>query len=251
MQSGTFGAVLMKTPDLVADCVSAMGEAAGGGVEVTVKCRIGVDDQEAAQVLPDFLDKMRGAGVTRIAVHARKAWLQGGLSPPKENRDIPPLEYPLVHRMKADFPPDLHLSINGGITSLDEAQAHLEIMDGVMIGRAAYHQPADILLEADQRIYGAPPHAAKSAHQVAQEMIPPYVEARLAEDIRLHSITRHMLGLFAGRPPGARAWRRILSEGGATKPGAGIPLLREALAAVPETAPETVPVEADALAQIG
>jgi tRNA-dihydrouridine synthase A len=229
VQSGTFGAVLMKTPGLVADCVSAMGEAAGG-VEVTVKCRIGVDDQEAADVLPDFLDKMRGAGVTRISVHARKAWLQG-LSP-KENRDIPPLDYPLVHRMKAAFP-DLHLSINGGITSLDEARAHLEVMDGVMIGRAAYHQPADILLEADQLIYGAS-HPEKSAHQVAEEMLP-YVEARLAEGIRLHSITRHMLGLFAGRP-GARAWRRILSEG-ATKPGAGIPLLREALAAVPESVP--------------
>jgi len=229
VQSGTFGAVLMKTPGLVADCVSAMGEASGG-VEVTVKCRIGVDDQEAQEVLPDFLDKMRGAGVTRISVHARKAWLQG-LSP-KENRDIPPLDYPLVHRMKAAFP-DLHLSINGGITSLDEARAHLEVMDGVMIGRAAYHQPADILLEADQRIYGVR-HAAKSAHQVAEEMVP-YIEARLAEGIRLHSITRHMLGLFAGRP-GARAWRRILSEG-ASKPGAGIPLLREALVAVPESLP--------------
>lgn len=228
VQSGTFGAVLMKTPDLVADCVSAMREASGD-VEVTVKCRIGVDDQDADEVLPDFLDKMRAAGVTRIAVHARKAWLKG-LSP-RENRDIPPLDYPLVHRMKADFP-DLHLSINGGIASLDEAELHLERMDGVMIGRAAYHQPADILLEADQRIYGAT-SAAKSAHQVAEEMFP-YIEARLAEGIRLHSITRHMLGLFAGRP-GARAWRRILSEG-ASKPGSGLPLLREALAAVPESA---------------
>ena len=163
-------------------------------------------------------------------MHARKAWLQG-LSP-KENRDIPPLDYPLVHRMKAEFP-DLHLSITGGITTLNEAEAHLQRMDGVMIGRAAYHQPADVLLEADQRIFGAD-HAPKSAHQVAEEMIP-YIEARLAEGIRLHSITRHMLGLFAGRP-GARAWRRILSEG-ATRPGAGIPLLREALAAVPETVP--------------
>ncbi len=229
VQSGTFGAVLMRTPGLVADCMAAMGEAADG-VEVTVKCRIGVDDQVAEDVLPYFLDRMRGAGVTRIAVHARKAWLQG-LSP-KENREIPPLDYPLVHRMKAEFP-DLHLSINGGISTLDEAEAHLQRMDGVMIGRAAYHQPADVLLEADQRIFGAD-HAPKSAHQVGEEMIP-YIEARLAEGIRLHSITRHMLGLFAGRP-GARAWRRILSEG-ATRPGAGIPLLREALAAVPETVP--------------
>lgn len=227
VQSGTFGAVLMKTPALVADCMAAMKEAAGD-VEVTVKCRIGVDDQEAGEVLPAFLETVAAAGVRRFIIHARKAWLKG-LSP-KENREIPPLDYPLVHRMKAEFP-DLHLSINGGIATLDAALPHLDQMDGVMIGRAAYHQPADILLEADQRVFGAP-HAPKTAHQVAEEMIP-YIEARLAEGLRLHSITRHMLGLFAGRP-GARAWRRILSDG-ATRAGAGIPLLREALAAVPET----------------
>ena len=228
VQSGTFGAVLMRQPTLVAECMAAM-KAAASGVEVTVKCRIGVDDQDATEVLPGFLETVQQAGVRRFTIHARKAWLKG-LSP-KENRDIPPLDYPLVHQMKQDFP-DLHLSINGGIATLDAAAEQLGVMDGVMIGRAAYHQPADILLAADQRIFGADT-PQKTAHQVALEMIP-YIEARLAEGVRLHSITRHMLGLFAGRP-GARAWRRILSEG-ATGAGAGVGLLREALAAVPEHA---------------
>ncbi|MCI2398131.1 tRNA dihydrouridine(20/20a) synthase DusA [Aliiroseovarius subalbicans] len=226
VQSGTFGAVLMTQPALVAECVSAMKDAAQG-VEITVKCRIGVDDQEAEEVLPDFLSQVGAAGVGRFTIHARKAWLKG-LSP-KENRDIPPLDYPLVHRMKSFFP-SLHLSINGGIATLDAAEDQLEIMDGVMIGRAAYHQPADILLKADQRLFGEP--GAKTAHQVAEEMIP-YLERHLAAGGKLHNVTRHMLGLFAGRP-GARAWRRVLSEG-ATRPGAGVALLREALSHVPET----------------
>ena len=220
VQSGAFGAVLMKTPDLVADCVAAMSEAVD--VEVTVKCRIGVDDQQPEDVLPDFLEKIRAAGCQRVTIHARKAWLQG-LSP-KENRDIPPLDYDLVHRMKAEFP-DLHISINGGIASLEAAKEHLDGgLDGVMIGRAAYPQPTDILSEADPVIFGA--GAARDVVEVVHQMLP-YIERHLSEGARLHQITRHMLGLFAGRP-GARAWRRILSEG-ANRAGAGTDLVLEAL----------------------
>lgn len=228
VQSGTFGAVLMRDAPLVADCVKAMQDAAQG-VEVTVKCRIGVDEQEPQEVLPAFLETVAAAGCARFTIHARKAWLQG-LSP-KENRDIPPLDYPLVHAMKAQFT-DLHLSINGGITSLEAASAHLEVMDGVMIGRAAYHDPTKALLGADQRFFDvtAP---APTAHEVVEAMYP-YIETRLAEGLRLHSITRHMLGLFTGRP-GARKWRRILSEG-ATREGAGVALVAEALSHVPEHA---------------
>src|SRR6056297_850252 len=150
VQSGCFGAVLMETPARVAEIAAAM--IAATSVEVTVKCRIGVDEQDPREVLPDFLARIRDAGVRRVAIHARKAWLQG-LSP-KENRDVPPLDYPLVHRMKRAFP-DMHLSINGGITSLDAAQEQLGAgLDGVMIGRAAYHTPCDILLDADRRIFG-------------------------------------------------------------------------------------------------
>ncbi|WP_127558788.1 tRNA dihydrouridine(20/20a) synthase DusA [Nioella ostreopsis] len=228
VQSGSFGAILMEQPALVADCVAAM--IAASPVEVTVKCRIGVDEQVPEQVLPDFLRVVSEAGVTRFTIHARKAWLQG-LSP-KENRDIPPLDYPLVHRMKAEFP-HLHLSINGGVTTLDEAEAHLAAgMDGVMIGRAAYHTPADMLLEADQRIFGART-LPKTAHQVAEEMLP-YIEAHLAAGGRLNQITRHMLGLFAGRP-GARHWKRILSER-AHRDGAGPEVVRAALDAVSQFA---------------
>ncbi len=220
VQSGTFGAVLMKEPERVADCVSAMREAVD--VEVTVKCRIGVDDQDPEQVLPDFLQAIQAAGCQRVTIHARKAWLQG-LSP-KENRDIPPLDYDLVHRMKAAFP-DMHVSINGGITSLKQAQAQLEAgLDGVMIGRAAYHQPTDILAEADVRIFGAGQVA--DPIDVVHKMVP-YVERHLANGGRLHQITRHMLGLFAGRP-GARAWRRALSEG-AVHDGAGPEVMLQAL----------------------
>lgn len=228
VQSGCFGAVLMEQPDLVADCVAAM--IAACRVEVTVKCRIGVDDQDPQVVLPDFLDRMRAAGVRRIAVHARKAWLQG-LSP-KENRNIPPLDYDLVHDMKRAFP-DLHLSVNGGVDSLDAACAHLDAgMDGVMIGRAAYHTPADILLAADRRIYGEDDE--RTAEQVV-DLMRPYIAAHLAEGGRLHSVTRHMLGLFAGRP-GARGWRRALSEG-AHGSGAGLEVLDAALAHVAQHHP--------------
>lgn len=223
VQSGAFGAVLMQTPELVADCVAAMREAVD--VEVTVKCRIGVDEQEPEEVLPDFLEKIRAAGCKRVTIHARKAWLQG-LSP-KENRDIPPLDYDLVHRMKAAFP-DLHVSINGGIATLAEAKAHLERgLDGVMVGRAAYHQPADVLCAADSEIYGT--GAVSDAGEAVRQMLP-YIEARLSEGAKLNQITRHLLGLFAGKP-GARQWRRMLSEG-ACRAGAGPELVLDALAQV-------------------
>jgi tRNA-dihydrouridine synthase A len=223
VQSGTFGAVLMRHPDVVADCVKAMQDAVS--VEVTVKCRIGVDDQEPHEVLPHFLEKLSETGCRRVTIHARKAWLQG-LSP-KENRDIPPLDYDLVHQMKARFP-HLHISINGGVTSLEEAEAHLARgLDGVMIGRAAYHQPADILCQADRRIYG---QGADSDPIVVVRQMLPYIEAHLSAGGKLGQVTRHMLGLFAARP-GARQWRRILSEN-AHKPGVGPELVEQALAAV-------------------
>ncbi len=220
VQSGCFGAVLMERPALVAACVAEMRAAVD--VDVTVKCRIGVDDQEPAEVLPEFLAQIIAAGCTRVTIHARKAWLQG-LSP-KENRDIPPLDYPLVMQMKQYFP-NLHISINGGITSLDQAEALLDAgLDGVMIGRAAYHSPAEILSTADRRIFG---QGTDTAAEDAVRAMLPYIEAHLAAGGRLHQVTRHMLGLFTGRP-GARVWRRTLSEGVA-KPGAGPQLVLAAL----------------------
>jgi tRNA-dihydrouridine synthase A len=222
VKSGCFGAVLMKDPALVADCVAAMIEASP--VEVTVKCRIGVDDQEPRAVLPAFIERLAGAGVRRIAIHARKAWLQG-LSP-RENRDIPPLDYPLVLEMKRAFPA-LHISVNGGITALAQAKAFLaEGLDGVMIGRAAYHEPFDLLARADAEVFGT--GEVPDPWQVVDQMRP-YIAAHLAAGGRLHQITRHMLGLFHGRP-GARQWRRILSEG-ANAAAAGEAVLDAALAA--------------------
>ncbi|MBN7786186.1 tRNA dihydrouridine(20/20a) synthase DusA [Ponticoccus gilvus] len=227
VQSGTFGAVLMKDAPLVAACVAAMREALPDGPEVTVKCRIGVDDQDPQEVLPAFIETIAAAGVTRFSIHARKAWLQG-LSP-KENRDIPPLDYGLVRAMRARFPA-LHLSVNGGIATLDAAEAFLaDGLDGVMIGRAAYHQPWDILGRADSRLFGAP-DPFDSPGDVVRAMMP-YIEDHLASGGRLHQITRHMMGLFAGRP-GARRWRQILSEG-ASRPGAGTALVEEALDSIP------------------
>lgn len=206
VQSGAFGACLMREPALVANCVRAMRDAAGDAAQITVKCRIGVDDQAPEEVLPAFIDEVSAAGVSSFAIHARKAWLQG-LSP-KDNREIPPLDYPLVHRMKAEFP-DLHLSINGGIETLAEARDHLRVMDGVMLGRAAYHRPWDILGAADS-LWGEAPLMVGPV-EVAQAMRP-YLQDHLAGGGRLHQVTRHMLGLFHGQP-GARNWRRVLSEG--------------------------------------
>ncbi|WP_304617323.1 tRNA dihydrouridine(20/20a) synthase DusA [Paracoccus sp. (in: a-proteobacteria)] len=204
VQSGCFGAVLMKTPGLVAECVAAMQ--AVSPVEVTVKCRIGVDDQDPHQVLPDFVATMRAAGIRRMTIHARKAWLQG-LSP-RENREVPPLDYDLVHAMKRAFP-DMHLSINGGIADMDTLRDQLRIMDGVMVGRAAYHQPWAILGAADA-LWGAAPAFADPV-EAAQAMRPMIVD-HLGQGGRLHHFTRHMLGLFHGLP-GARGWKRTLSEG--------------------------------------
>lgn len=222
VQSGCFGAVLMERPSLVADCVAAM--IAASPVPVTVKCRIGVDDQDPDTVLPEFIERVSAAGATRFAIHARKAWLQG-LSP-KQNRDVPPLDYDIVLRIKAQFP-HLHISVNGGITSVAQARGFLDRgLDGVMIGRAAYHTPA-ILADVDSMIFGGA--AGREAVEVVERMIP-YIEAHLAAGGRLHQITRHMLGLFHGMP-GARGWRRVLSEG-AHRDGVGIGLLQEAVAQV-------------------
>lgn len=226
VQSGCFGAVLMERPGLVADCVAAMMDAAD--VPVTVKCRIGVDDQDPEVVLPDFLEKVSAAGVTHFIIHARKAWLQG-LSP-KENREIPPLNHDLVLRMKAAFP-HLTICINGGITSLSQAKTLLDLgLDGVMIGRAAYHDPASVLVGADA-LWGDGPGLDAIA---AVNAMRPYMADHIAQGGRLHQITRHMLGTFTGRP-GARGWRRILSER-ANKPGAGLEVLDAALAEVQATA---------------
>ncbi|MEM6375115.1 MAG: tRNA dihydrouridine(20/20a) synthase DusA [Pseudomonadota bacterium] len=228
VQSGTFGAVLMKDPARVAACCTAMRAVVS--VEITVKCRIGVDDDEPSQTLPDFLAQISDAGVRRVTVHARKAWLKG-LSP-KENREIPPLDYPLVADMRRLFP-GLHLSINGGVTSLDEAQAHLKNgFDGVMVGRAAYQNPVALLGAADRRIFGAS-GPDRSAHDAVLAMLP-YIEAHLVAGGKLHQITRHMLGLFNGQP-GARSWRRLLSEG-ASAPTAGVDLVERAHAQVQELA---------------
>ena len=224
VQSGTFGAVLMKSPGLVAECCAAM--IAAQPREVTVKCRIGVDAQDPEEVLPEFLSRIAEAGVRRVTIHARKAWLQG-LSP-KENRDIPPVDHDLVLRMKARFPA-LHISVNGGIASLDRAEAWLAAgCDGVMVGRAAYHRPADLLCAADRLIFGR--KGPDSTPEGAVRAMLPYIEAHLSAGGRLDQITRHMLGLFAGRP-GARGWRRMLSEG-AARPGAGAELVEQALTAL-------------------
>jgi tRNA-dihydrouridine synthase A len=227
VQSGSFGAVLMEDAARVARCCAAMLDAVD--IPVTVKCRIGVDDQNPHDILPDFIAQVSAAGVHRFSIHARKAWLQG-LSP-KENRDIPPLDYDLVLAMKGLFP-HLHLSVNGGITSLDMAVDFLQKgLDGVMIGRAAYHSPADILLDADARIFDQPQD--RIAEDIVQLMLP-YIDAHLSNGGRLHQVTRHMLGLFQGRP-GARNWRRYLSEH-AHADGAGPEVVEAALSQITKLA---------------
>ena len=221
VRSGCFGAVLMERPDDVARCLRAMVDAAGT-VPVSMKCRIGVDDQTPELVLPDLLSRMADAGVGRVTIHARKAWLQG-LSP-KENREVPPLDHGLVRSMKGRFP-DLLIAANGGIASLDAVLGHLDHVDGVMIGRAAYHDPAGILLQADSRIFGDP-DPCPDRIAVALRMVP-YVERHVAAGGRPGQVTRHMLGLFSGQP-GARGWRRSLSEG-AARPGANAGIVHAAL----------------------
>jgi tRNA-dihydrouridine synthase A len=222
VQSGRFGACLMAEPELVARLVGAMREAVR--IPVTVKSRIAIDEMEEWSTLEDFVRRVSATGCTRFIVHARKAWLQG-LSP-KENRDVPPLRYELVHRLKAEFP-HLDISINGGIRSLEAAAEHLRHVDGVMIGRAAYENPY-ILADADRRFFGGT-QAPRERHAVVEAMLP-YIEERLKQGAPLSAITRHMLGLFQGLP-GARAWRRYLSEN-VHKPGAGPEVVSAALAQV-------------------
>ena len=222
VQSGRFGACLMREPSLVAECVASM--AAATKVPVTVKCRIGVDDQAPDVALFDLVDACAAAGVATFVVHARKAWLKG-LSP-KENRDIPPLDYPLVYRLKRERP-DLTIVINGGISSLDEVEAHLRHVDGVMMGRSAYHEPA-LLRAVDQRIFGEATEDTDLFQALARYR--PYMAAQLETGVNLNAMTRHMLGLFHGWP-GARTWRRMLTVDAAAL-GAGLEVLDRAVEAV-------------------
>lgn len=203
VQSGRFGACLMAEPGLVADCVAAMKAVVD--VPVTVKSRIGIDDLDSYDLLAAFTDRVFSAGCDVLIVHARKAWLKG-LSP-KENRDVPPLRYDVVERLKCDFP-TLPMVLNGGITTLQQAKAHLQTLDGVMIGREAYQNPW-MLAEADALIFGDT--KPTPSPRTALDAMLPYIEQRLSEGVPLNAITRHMLGLFHGRP-GAKAWRRHLSE---------------------------------------
>jgi tRNA-dihydrouridine synthase A len=222
VKDGRFGACLMAEPALVAACVEAMKRAVG--IPVTVKCRIGIDDQDPEIALDEFARSVIAAGADALIVHARKAWLDG-LSP-KENRDIPPLDYGRVYRLKASMP-DVPIIINGGIASLGEAKEHLGFVDGVMLGRAAYQEPWR-LLSADPELFGAAaPHATMK--DVFEAMVP-YIENELAQGTRLHSITRHFVGAFHG-VPGARAFRRHLAENG-VKSGADVKVLRDAIAQV-------------------
>jgi tRNA-dihydrouridine synthase A len=222
VKDGRFGACLMAEPALVAACVHAMKQAVG--IPVTVKCRIGIDDQDPEIALDVLARSVVAAGADALVVHARKAWLNG-LSP-KENRDVPPLDYDRVYRLKAALP-DVPIIINGGIAGLVEAKEHLAYVDGVMIGRAAYQEPWR-LLTVDPELFGeAAPYAAMK--DVFEAMMP-YIDGELARGTRLHSITRHFVGAFHG-VPGARAFRRHLAEN-CVKPGAGVNVLRDAIALV-------------------
>jgi tRNA-dihydrouridine synthase A len=222
VQNGTFGACLMLRPALVADCVKAMKDAAA--LPVTVKCRIGVDEQDPEQALFEMARACVDAGADALVVHARKAWLKG-LSP-KENRDVPPLDYPLVHRLKRAFP-QTPIAINGGLTTIAQMHEQLAVMDGVMVGRAAYHDPG-LLLRVDPEFFGVPAPFADSF--AAVDAYIPYIERALAGGEKLSNITRHMLGLFAGLP-GARSFRRRLALE-AVRPGAGVEALRGAVGEV-------------------
>ena len=234
VQEGRFGACLMAEPALVADCVAAMKAAVG--VPVTVKCRIGIDDQDPEATLFGFTAAVKAARADALIVHARKAWLKG-LSP-KENREVPPLDYPLVYRLKQAHP-DLEIIINGGIKSLEEAQRHLAQVDGVMMGRAAYQEPWR-LLEVDPLLFGeTAPYASPGEAGLA---LIPYIERELAKGVKLSSITRHVLGLFRA-VPGARAFRRHLATE-AAKPGAGAEVMADALALVVDSKPDLAHIAA-------
>ena len=222
VQSGRFGACLMREPALVANCVAAMGAAVD--IPVTVKCRLGVDEQDPCESLFNLVDACAAVGVSTFIVHARMAWLKG-LSP-KENRDIPPLDYALVATLKRERP-DLEIIINGGVASLATAKSLMSDVDGVMLGRAAYHDPA-MLGAVDRDIFGDPLSDVDAIQAV--ERYRPYMAQALERGVRLAAMTRHMLGLFHGCP-GARAWRRILTVESAP-PGAGLKVLDRALDAV-------------------
>ncbi|MCK8083775.1 tRNA dihydrouridine(20/20a) synthase DusA [Vibrio sp. 1CM24A] len=225
VQNGRFGACLMAEPELVADCVSAMKEVTD--IPITVKTRIGIDDQDSYEFLTKFVSTVsEKGGCEQFTIHARKAWLSG-LSP-KENREIPPLDYDRAYQIKKDFS-DLVIAVNGGITTLEQTKEHLQHLDGVMIGREAYHSPF-ILAEVDQQIFGLDTPIKKRS-QVVEEMYP-YIERELSNGASLGHISRHMLGLFQSMP-GARQWRRYISEN-AHKKGAGIEVMQAALAKIPK-----------------
>ncbi|OYW56159.1 MAG: tRNA dihydrouridine(20/20a) synthase DusA [Rhizobiales bacterium 12-68-15] len=219
VQGGNFGACLMREPELVARCVAAMK--AEVALPVTVKCRIGVDDQDPEPALDALADAVVAAGADALIVHARKAWLKG-LSP-RENRDIPPLDYGRVHRLKARLP-HVPVSLNGGLMNLADVAAHATGLDGAMLGRAAYQNP-ELLLEVDPVLYGVPAPYEDAFSAVAA--FEPYIAAHLEQGGRLHDITRHMLGLFGGRPGSRRFRRRLSTEG--VQPQAGLDVLRAAL----------------------
>ncbi len=228
VQKGAFGACLMREPGLVGACVAEMRAAVR--IPITVKCRIGVDDQDPCDALFGFVDKVARAGCETFVVHARKAWLKG-LSP-KDNRDIPPLDYDLVYTLKRERP-DLTVIINGGITTLDDAKTHLGHVDGVMMGRAAYQSPW-LLAEVDSTLFAAPRPVA--TRREAVEAFMPYMARELQNGTPLNAMTKHLLGLFNGLP-GARAFRRHLSEN-AVKPGAGFAVVETALSFIRDDAEE-------------
>lgn len=219
VQNGRFGACLMAEPELVAECVAAMSSAVA--IPVTVKSRIGIDERDSYPELAHFIATVANAGCGTFIVHARKAWLSG-LSP-KQNREVPPLRYDLVYQLKKDFP-QLEIIVNGGITSLDQAEEMLKNVDGVMVGREAYHNPY-LLADVDRRFFGA--LSAPLSRQAVVASLIPYIQEQLKTEVRLNSVSRHILGLFHGEP-GARGWRRHISEN-VGKPGADENVIWEAL----------------------
>jgi len=221
VQNGRFGACLMAEPELVAECVAAMAQAAS--IPVTVKSRIGIDERDSYEELVHFVSTVADAGCETFIIHARKAWLSG-LSP-KQNRDVPPLRYDVVYQIKQNFP-QLEIILNGGITNLDQAEAVLAHVDGVMVGREAYHNPY-LLAEVDRRFYGE--SKEPRSREMIMDLLIPYIQQQLElnDGVRLNSISRHILGLFHGEP-GAKGWRRHLSEN-VCKPGADIKVILAAL----------------------
>lgn len=225
VKSGKFGACLMYEPSLVARCIETMRSKVS--IPVSVKCRLGIDDQDEHKDLKNFVQTVAGAGCEIFIIHARKAWLQG--LNPKENRDVPPLNYPVVHRIKQEFS-QLQIIINGGLKTLESAKLQLKHVDGAMIGREAYHNPY-MLSAADSLIYGNENCVVPSRKAILEQYLP-YIERQLRDGIHLTQISRHLLGLFQG-VPGAKAWRRYISEN-AHKKGAGVEIIEQAMALVQE-----------------